>query len=288
MERGGISRLAKQFVVKLCYFLRKCIFSVLSVGPKPCHIAFIMDGNRRYGKQRNLKDGAGHDAGYSALIFMLICCCELGIKYITAYAFSIDNFKRRPEEVQYIMDLTLEKIELELSRADNIYNRYGVRVHFSGNLELLSQPLQDAAKRLTVATANNSKALLTLCFAYTSTDEMVSAVQKTCHRKLAQIQEPNPVGMMSRYDQGEGNYRVVELADIKKHMYMAVAPDPDIIIRTSGEKRLSNFLLLQSTNSCLISFSQLWPGITFWHLVWVVLNFQRNYYYYLEKKKEQI
>ena len=116
MEKGGIGRSARRSVWKLSYFLRKCIFSVLSVGPNPSHIAFIMDGNRRYGKQRNLKEGAGHNAGYLALMFMVIYCCELGIKYITAYAFSIDNFKRRPEEVQEIMDLVNVLFCLDHSR----------------------------------------------------------------------------------------------------------------------------------------------------------------------------
>ncbi|XWS39683.1 hypothetical protein CRYUN_Cryun18bG0076000 [Craigia yunnanensis] len=218
---------------------------------------------------------------------MVICCCELGIKYITAYSFSFDNFKRGPEEVQYIMDLMLEKIKLELSKRDSIFNRYGIRVHFSGSLELLSEPIKDAAKRLMVATADNSNALLTVCFAYTSMNEMVNAIQENCQEKVAQIQlqEPKPEGK-SRYNQGKGNH-VVELADIEKHMYMAIAPDPDIIIRTSGENRLSNFFLWQSANSCLISFSQLWPAISCWHLVWAVLNFQRNYYY-LEKKRKQL
>ncbi|KAK6241419.1 hypothetical protein QUC31_014925 [Theobroma cacao] len=289
MEKGGISRSARRSLWKLSYLQRKCIFSVLSVGRLPTHIAFIMDGNRRYGEQRNLKEGAGHKAGYLALMLMVIYCCELGIKYITAYAFSIDNFKRGPDKVQYIMDLMLEKIELELSKKDSLFSRYGVKVHFSGNMELLSDPIKDAAKRLMVATANNSNTLLTVCFAYTSRNEILHAIQETCQEKLAQIQLQESIseGRISMCNPGQGNH-VLKLADIEKHMYMAIAPDPDIIIRTSGENRLSNFLLWQSANSCLISFSQLWPGISCWHLVWAVLNFQRNHYYLEKKKKKQI
>ncbi|OMP03229.1 Di-trans-poly-cis-decaprenylcistransferase-like protein [Corchorus capsularis] len=273
MEKDGVSKSAR-VLWKLSCFFRKFIVSTLSVGPIPAHVAFIMDGNRRYAKQRNLEEGEGHNAGYLALKFMVYYCLELGIKHVTAYAFSIDNFKRSPEGVQRIMDLMVEKIEEELSQVDNTYSKMGIRIHFSGNLELLSQPTKDAVKRLMAATAKNSKVLLTICFAYTSTNEIVHAIEQTCQEKMAdqmELEEPN----------------VVKLADIEKHMYMAVAPDPDIIIRTSGESRLSNFLLWQSANCSLICFSQLWPAISFWHLLWAVLKFQRNYYYF-EKKKKQI
>ncbi|KAK8616206.1 hypothetical protein V6N13_017764 [Hibiscus sabdariffa] len=225
-----------------------------------------MDGNRRFAKQRNMKVGAGHEAGYFALMSMLIHCSELGVKYVTAYAFSIDNFKRRTEEVECLVDLMTEKFE-SWCREDSIVNMFGIRVHFSGNLQLLSEPLRDAAKKLTAATVGNSRVFLTLCVAYTSTNEIVRAVEKSCEEKWAEDQESS----------------VINLSDIEKRMYMVIAPDPDIIIRTSGENRLSNFLLWQSAGSCLVSTSAMWPEISFWHLIWAVLNFQR--YQSLLKKK---
>ncbi|KAK8529727.1 hypothetical protein V6N13_102629 [Hibiscus sabdariffa] len=251
-----------KFLYKVVRFLIKCLFCVVSVGPIPSHIAFVMDGNRRFAKQRNMKVGAGHEAGYSALMSMLIHCSELGVKYVTAYAFSIDNFKRRPEEVECLVDLMTEKFE-SLCREDSIVNRFGIRVHFSGSLQLLSGSLRDAAKKLTAATVGNSGVLLTLCVAYTSTDEIVRAVEKSCE---------------------EGS-SVISLSDIEKRMYMVIAPDPDILIRSSGENRLSNFLLWQSAGSCLVSTSVMWPEISFWHLIWAVLNFQR-YQSLLKKKKK--
>ncbi|KAK6253202.1 hypothetical protein QUC31_014922 [Theobroma cacao] len=238
------------FLSKVVRFLRKCIFSVLSVGPVPAHVAFIMDGNRRYARQHNLKEGAGHDAG-------------------------IDNFKRRPEEVEYIMNLMLEKIEL-MRRKDSIVNRYGVRIHFSGNLQLLREPIRDAAKKLMAVTANNSNALLTLCVAYTSTNEIIQAIQKSCEEKWVENQEP-----------GRAGCGPINLVEIEKQMDMGIAPDPDIVVRTSGENRLSNFLLWQSERSYLFSTLALWPDISFWHLVWVVLNFQRNQSR-VEKKNKQL
>ena len=272
-------------------FLRKCIFSVLSVGPIPNHIAFIMDGNRRFAKKQNLIEGAGHKVGYLALMSMLRYSYELGVKYVTIYAFSIENFKRRPEEVQSVMDLMQEKIE-QLINEESILNHFGVRVHFIGNLKLLSAPVRLAAERAMLVTACNSKAVLSICVAYTSTNEIMHAVEESCVKKWDEIRELNASGVdcgltkLEGYEKGEAQ-DLINLTDIEKHLYMAVAPDPDILIRTSGETRLSNFLLWQSQYCYLYSPSVLWPEIGFWHLLWAVLNFQRNHFY-LEKKKKQL
>ncbi|KAK9039241.1 hypothetical protein V6N11_024074 [Hibiscus sabdariffa] len=214
-------------------FLRKCVFYILSVGPIPNHIAFIMDGNRRYTKRLNLMQGAGHKVGYSALMSMLKYCYELGVRYVTIYAFSIDNFKRSPEEVQSLMDLMLDKIE-ELLREESIVNRYGIRVYFSGNLKLLNEPVRLAAERVMLATAKNSKAVLSICVAYTSTNEIVHAVRESCEEKWDEIALLNSSG---GYEPDESDH-LIKVTDIEKHMYMAFAPDPDIIIRTSADSIL--------------------------------------------------
>lgn len=251
-----------------CRFFRSCLFRVLRVGPIPDHIAFVMDGNRRYAKKKQLHvhQAAGHDAGFLALVLMMIYCFELGVKYVTAYAFSIDNFRRKPEEVQDLMDLMLEKVNV----LTIIVNHFAVRVHFAGNLELLRADLRDAAKKLMEATAGYSNYVLTICIAYTSTDEIVHAIQESCEEKC---------------NDDDDQKLVIELVDLEKHMYMAIAPDPDIVVRTGGENRLSNFLLWQSSCSHLCTVFALWPEIGFWHLVWVVLNFQRKQSYFEKKKK---
>nr|AXQ39828.1 cis-transferase [Panax ginseng] len=271
-------------------FLRKCIFLILSRGPIPDHIAFIMDGNRRFSNQNKLIEGAGHRVGFSALLSMLRYCYEFGVKYVTIYAFSIENFKRRPEEVQSIMELMQEKIE-ELIEEESIVNQYGVRVCFIGNLKLLSKPVRLAAERAMIATADNSKAVLSICIAYTSTDEILHAVQESCEEKIEEIRALDTSG--AGYDllglSGRGKEqeeRFIDLKDIEKHMYMEFAPDPDIIIRTSGETRLSNFLLWQSSFCLLYSPLVLWPDIGFWHLVWAVLDFQGNFFYLKGKRKQ--
>lgn len=251
-------------------FARKCIFSILSVSTIPNHIAFIMDGNRRYSKQHNLIEGAGHRIGFTSLMSMLKYCYELGVKYVTIYAFSIENFKRSPEEVQTLMDLMEEKIK-GLIEEESIVNQYGVRVYFIGNLKLLSKPVRLAAERAMEATAKNSRAVLSICIAYTSTDEILNAVCESCEEK---------------WDEKGGNEKdMIGVKDIEGHMYMAVTPDPDVIIRTSGETRLSNFLLWQSGNCLLYSPAVLWPEIGFRHLVQAVLEFQRHIGYLKNQKK---
>ncbi|KAI3452755.1 hypothetical protein Pfo_009418 [Paulownia fortunei] len=289
MEKQSSNR-ATQLIEGLGSFLRRCICSVLSVGPVPRHVAFIMDGNRRYAKKQNLEGGAGHRVGFLALMNMLKYCYEFDVKHVTIYAFSIDNFKRRPEEVQSTMQLIQEKIE-GLIEEESIVNRYGVRVYFIGNLKLLSKPVKLAAERAMNATACNSKAVLSICIAYTSTDEIVHAVEETCKEKWDEFSVPDKSGAGYGLIGLGGNATdrdrpLIDVADVDKHMYMAVAPDPDIIIRSSGEARLSNFLLWQSASSLLYSPRVLWPDIGFWHLVQAILYFQRNFAY-LEKKRKQ-
>ncbi|XP_022726883.1 dehydrodolichyl diphosphate synthase 6-like [Durio zibethinus] len=259
-------------------FIRKFVLRVLRVGPIPSHIAVIMDGNRRYAKKKKLDEGAGHDAGAFALLCLLVNCYELGVKYLSAYAFSIDNFRRKPNEVQKIMDLLRESITL-LTR---IAKHLPVRVHFAGNLALLSADLRDAALRLMEATAGYSKFVFTICVCYTYSDEIIHAVQESCQEKCNHIQEIRGIDACGHQDEN-----LIKLADIEKHMYMAIAPDPDILIRTGDEYRLSNYLLWQTSCTQLSSLSTLWPEFSIWHLVWVVLNFQLNNPY-LEKKKMQL
>jgi ditrans,polycis-polyprenyl diphosphate synthase len=352
MQKSSVG-ITSQLLGGLCCYLRRCIFSVLSVGPLPNHIAFIMDGNRRYAMKRNLGDGGGHKAGFSALLSILRYCYELGIKYVSVYAFSIDNFRRKPKEVQSFMDLMREKIE-ELLQQESIINEYGIRIHFIGNMQLLTEPVRVAAEKAIRVTAKNQERVLLICVAYTSTDEIVHAVQESCKDKWNEIQaskegkfsngglkkngldlhfrdlcrdnateacnslhegvegagekdallEQNGEKHSGNYSEGEitscngiveitekrkykqGETASIKLVDIEKHMYMAVAPDPDILIRTSGEARLSNFLLWQTSACPLYAPKVLWPEIGLRHLVWAVLNFQRHHFY-LEKKKKQ-
>lgn len=273
-------------------FMRKCLFRVLSFGPIPQHIAFIMDGNRRFTRAQNLNQGDGHKVGFMALMCILQYCYELGVKYVTVYAFSIDNFKRKPDEVRSLMELMQEKIE-ELTREESILNKFGIKVHFFGKLNLLSEPLRMAAERAMAATAYNTRAVLSICVAYTCTDEIVHSVQESYEEKRVGIQEMNSIGTSDKVGEIEYFGRddldkcVMTLEDLERHMYTAGCPDPDILIRTSGETRLSNFLLWQTTFCYLLAPNVLWPEISLRHLVWAILEYQRIQPYLEKKKKRQ-
>ncbi|OVA19571.1 Decaprenyl diphosphate synthase-like [Macleaya cordata] len=286
----ALNTIGTKFLGKLGYLFRKCIFSVVSVGPIPTHIAFIMDGNRRYARKYNLKEGSGHRVGFLALMTMLKYCSELGVKYVTAYAFSADNFKRQPVEVQYVMDLMQEKIE-ELLKEESTLSRFGVRLHFVGNLKLLKESTRAAVEKAMAATANNNNIMVLICVAYSSTDEIVNAVQESYNEKHRKVQEQDSSGSggdLIEVDSDENDQEfAIKISDLERRMYMSVFPEPDILVRSSGANRLSNFLLWQTTNCYLYSPAVLWPEISLWHLVWVILNFQRvqpN----LEKKKKQL
>ncbi|KAG0451337.1 hypothetical protein HPP92_013737 [Vanilla planifolia] len=258
--------------------LRRFLFSILAFGPMPNHIAFIMDGNRRYANRR-MEQGTGHRAGFSALISVLRYCYEMGVKYVTIYAFSIENFKRKPEEVQSTMNLMKEKID-ELMQKQSIVSEYGVRVNFLGNLNLLENDVRLSIEKFMRSTSNNTGPVLSICVAYTSTDEITHAIEKSCCEKKHLILQKNPNGFQNVLT-GD----VVSVDDLESYLYTASCPDPDIIIRTSGETRLSNFLLWQSSFTQLQSPAHLWPEFSLRHLAWAILQYQRAFSY-LEKIKK--
>ncbi|TXG73870.1 hypothetical protein EZV62_002449 [Acer yangbiense] len=233
---------------------------VLSVGAIPNHIALILDGNRRFARKHNLPVEAGYRSGFLSLLSVLKYCSELGVKYITFYAFSIDNFKRCPDDVRFVMDLMLEKLEV-LLQEESLVKQYGVRVCVLGSLKLLSQPLRIAAENVMKATENNTRIVIFICVAYTSTNEIISAIQQSCIDKLDNHSQA------CKQTTTHEETTMVKLVDIDKHMYMSGAPNPDIIIRTSGENRLSNFQLWQTAHCMLYAPAALWPEIGLWHLI---------------------
>jgi ditrans,polycis-polyprenyl diphosphate synthase len=260
-------------------FLRKCLVAVLSYGPMPKHIAFIMDGNRRYAKFRSIQEGTGHRVGFSALMSNLLYCYEMGVKYITVYAFSIDNFKRDPSEVKTLMDLMEEKIN-ELLEKSSVINKLNCRINFWGNLDMLCEPVRLAAQKLMESTAGNTGLVLSVCMPYNSTSEIVNAVNEACAERRETSQKQNSGDAVNNGVRSE-----ISVADLDRHMYSAGCPDPDIVIRTSGESRLSNFLLWQTTFSHLQNPDPLWPEFSFSHLVWAILQYQRVYPYLEQNRK---
>ncbi|CAL4906438.1 unnamed protein product [Urochloa decumbens] len=278
-----IEKLTTRVLANLQNFLLKCLFAILSFGPMPKHITFIMDGNRRYAKFRSIQQGTGHRAGFSALIDTLVHCNAMGVKYITVYAFSIDNFKRDKSEVQSLMELMEEKIN-ELLDNQSVVHKMNCKINFWGNLDLMCEPVRLAAQKLTACTAGNTGLVLSVCMPYNSTSEIVNAVNEVCADRREVLQRD----LASDCDGQAANNGVnseISVSDLDRHMYSAGCPEPDIVIRTSGETRLSNFLLWQTTFSHLQSPQALWPEFSFKHLVWAILQYQRVYSYLMQNRE---
>ena len=141
--------------------------TVMRAGPVPRHVAFIMDGNRRWAKTNGLKTHSGHTAGYEAMCAVLEHCKDLGVEVVTVYAFSIENFKRDPAEVNYLMDLAMRKFEDAVSETGDLF-KHRVRVRILGNLNLLPETVRKASARITFATEKNTGPICNICFSYTS------------------------------------------------------------------------------------------------------------------------
>ncbi|WOL13844.1 hypothetical protein Cni_G22624 [Canna indica] len=200
-----------------------------------------MDGNRRYAKRRNMKKGSEHSAGYTALITMLQYCYEMGVKYVTVYAFSIDNFKRKPEEVESLMNLMKVKID-ELLENKSIVHKFELKINFWGNLDLLTEPVRLAMEKTMASTTNNSGPVLSICVAYTSTDEITRAISKTRARNKEKIPQACINCDGDLLGKSINSSISISIVDLEESLDTANCPDPEIVIRTSGETRLSNFL----------------------------------------------
>ncbi|KAF3339050.1 dehydrodolichyl diphosphate synthase 6-like protein [Carex littledalei] len=262
MKKDGKSMISKA-MGHVSFVIRKCLFFILSMGPVPAHIAFIMDGNRRYAKRRGLQQdstdpNSGHQVGFKSLISNLQYCYEMGVKYMTVYAFSIDNFRRDPHEVQALMELMKVKID-ELLTEGGLLKKFDVRINFWGNLELLTDPVRVAAKKAMDMTVHNKGPVLSVCVAYTSTNEIMHAIEALVREKREKVQ--------------------IRVCDLERNLFTAGCVEPDIIIRTSGETRLSNFLLWQSNFTHLQNPNPLWPEFSLRHFVWAVLKYQKVHGY---------
>ncbi|KAJ1176210.1 hypothetical protein NDU88_001493 [Pleurodeles waltl] len=243
---------------ELNFFERICA-SLLKAGPMPKHVAFIMDGNRRYAQKQHVERQHGHSQGFEKLAETLRWCLNLGIHEVTVYAFSIENFKRSKEEVDGLMELAREKFARLLDEQENL-EKHGVQIRVLGDLSLLPEDIQKLIAQTVMETRSYNKCFLNVCFAYTSRQEMANAVQEMAWGVEQGLLEPSDVSE--------------SLLD--KCLYTNNSPNPDLLIRTSGEVRLSDFLLWQTSHSCLVFQPVLWPEYSFWNLCEAVLQYQLN------------
>jgi len=201
----------------------------------PTHIAIIMDGNGRWSQARGLPRLAGHRAGVENLRRTLTACVEFGVKILTIYAFSTENWRRPVEEVHGLLNILETVIDRELDEL----HKNGVRLHHLGRLEGLSPELQGKVLRAIEMTRNNNRLTLNVAFNYGGRQEIVNAVR----RMLAEGVAPEQV----------------DEEFIDRYLYTAGLPDPDLIIRTSGEMRVSNFLIWQGAYAEYYVTPTYWP-----------------------------
>ncbi len=201
----------------------------------PVHVAVIMDGNGRWAAQRNLPRLAGHKAGTENLRRVIRACVEFNIKYFTIYAFSTENWGRPQDEVQGLMSILAEVIDKELREL----HEEGVRLIHLGHLDGLSAPLQKKVRDAVELTRNNDTLMLNLAFNYGGRDEIVCAIRDLIREGVAADDVTEEL--------------------VTRHLFTAGTPDPDLIIRTSGEMRVSNFLIWQCAYSEWYLTPTYWP-----------------------------
>jgi undecaprenyl diphosphate synthase len=201
----------------------------------PAHVAIIMDGNGRWALKRGLPRLAGHKAGTENLRRIIKACVEFGVRYLTIYAFSTENWGRPREEVQGLMRILEDVIDKELAELDE----QGVQVRHLGRLDQLAPALQEKVLDAVESTKHNSRLVLNVAFNYGGRDELVHAIQQMLRDGVSAAQVTPEL--------------------VSQYLYTAGVPDPDLIIRTSGELRISNFLIWQAAYSEWYITPIFWP-----------------------------
>ncbi len=222
----------------------------------PVHVAVIMDGNGRWASKRGLPRGVGHRAGVESLREMVNTCSQLGIKYLTVYAFSTENWKRPAEEVNILMELLIEYLQKEL---DELHQE-NVRIQALGNIEQLPNAPQQALKDAMIKTRENAGLVLNLCLNYGGRTEITDAVRAISKKVVA----------------GELDWNTIDEQLVASHLYTAGMPDPDILLRPAGELRISNYLLWQLAYTEFWLSPVLWPDFRRTHLLQALVDFQKR------------
>ncbi|MFP4006059.1 MAG: polyprenyl diphosphate synthase [Candidatus Hadarchaeia archaeon] len=222
----------------------------------PKHIGIILDGNRRFASERGLSRWNAHKLGAEKLREVLNWTRDLGIRHVTVYAFSKENLSRDPEEVEELMELFEEKFKEVLDTPEIEKNE--VRVRGIGDLSLLPGSVRKAIERAEERTSNFDRYSLNIAVGYTGRSELAEAVQKICRG----------------VEEGEIDPGEVDEKMIGENLYTSDLPDPDLIIRTSGEERLSGFLLWQSAYSELYFCEANWPNFDKINFLRAIRNYQ--------------
>ena len=229
-------------------------------GEKLEHIAIILDGNRRWASEKELNPWLGHKKGAETVEQLLDWCEKLGVKFVTLYTFSTENFRRSPEEVEEIMRIA--EVEFRKLLTDERIHQNKVHVKVIGRVNLLPESLQQLIADVEKATAHYDNQFLNFAFAYGGRAEIVDAAKT----------------IMQKVQDGELRLEDVNERTFEKYLYTSHMPkqEPDLIIRTSGEERLSGFLLWQSAYSELCFLDVYWPDFRLIDLLRAIRTFQKR------------
>lgn len=242
--------------VKLMFFNRKKKKAEIDMSRLPVHIGVIMDGNGRWAKRRGLPRSAGHQAGADTLKKIVTECNKMGIKYITVYAFSTENWKRPKEEVDFLMNLLMSY----LLDAERTLAGENVRIRAIGSRDELSAEMQEQIIKTEKFTSKNDGIVMNIALNYGGREELVRAVRN--------ISEKVKNGELIKED--------IDADTISRELYTSGQPDPDLIIRTSNEQRLSNFMMWQASYSELYYTETLWPDFSLSDLYDAILEYQKR------------
>ncbi|WP_019226970.1 isoprenyl transferase [Sedimentibacter sp. B4] len=223
-------------------------------GTIPAHIAVILDGNRRWAKQRNLPTKMGHKEGALRVTDLVRNCADIGIKYLSVYAFSTENWRREKKEVDYLMNLLVEFVVKEL----DYLNKNDVKITMMGNMDDLPEKTRQEVKRSVELTKNNHTLHLNIALSYGSRFEIINAVKN----------------IVKDYENNEIDIDEINEESFKKYLFTHDMPDPDLLIRTSGEMRVSNFLLYQLAYTEFYFTDIMWPDFGKDELLKAILNYQ--------------
>lgn len=220
----------------------------------PQHICIIMDGNRRWAKKHGMPGFMGHSVGVEAFRKVMIACCELGVKVLTVYAFSMENWRRSREEVNVLMHLFQQYCQTE----KELMKEIGVQFRVIGKTDDLDPAVLEALNHVMDYTKGGNRTILNVCINYGSRYEIVNAALK----------------LAKDINEGKVDPAKVREEDFSNYLYTAGLPDPDLMIRTSGELRISNFLLWQNAYSEFWFTDIYWPDFDKKALMTAIIDYQ--------------
>lgn len=232
----------------------KSIKENINLDQLPQHIAIIMDGNGRWAKNRDQERTYGHKNAINAVRSAIKACNEIGVSYLTLYTFSTENWNRPADEVDTLMNLLSTTL---LQESEELFSK-GVRIHAIGDLERLPENVREQLYNIMELTKNNTKGNLVLALSYGSQKEILNAVKSISKKVKA----------------GEINEEDIDEKLFENHLYTKEIPPVDLLIRTSGEVRISNFLLWQIAYAELQFLDIFWPDFTEEHLYQCIINYQ--------------